>query len=80
MQNVFLALALPWTIKTAFATDNYIPMATPGIMDGVAWMGGTWALLVALAVFYKYKLYTWMGYFFFVLYGVYLYDACFLQA
>lgn len=38
VQNVFLALALPWTVKTFFAEGNFIPMATPGIMDGVVWM------------------------------------------
>ncbi|CAD7971830.1 unnamed protein product [Amoebophrya sp. A25] len=80
VQNVFLALALPWTVKTFFADGQFIPMATPGIMDGVLWMGGTWALLVALAYNYKFKLYPWMGYTFFVLYFVYLYDACFLQS
>lgn len=34
VQNVFLALALPWTLKTLFAADHSITMATPAIMDG----------------------------------------------
>ncbi|CAD7961611.1 unnamed protein product [Amoebophrya sp. A120] len=79
VQNVFLALALPWVVKTFFAENNAIPMATPGIMDGVVWMGGTWLLLVMLAVGNDYGLQPWMGYLFFGLYAVYLVDACFIH-
>lgn len=40
-------------------------------------MGMTWALLVVIAVFGKFELGAWVGYLFFGLYGVYLWDACF---
>merc|ERR1712232_1215793 len=75
VQNVFLALALPWVVKTFFAENYQIQMATPGIMDGVAWMAGTWALLVFIVYQANFELHKWVGYLFFGLYVVYLYDA-----
>ncbi|CAD7967088.1 unnamed protein product [Amoebophrya sp. A120] len=79
VQNVFIALALPWVGKTLVSENHEIPMVTPGIMDGVAWMGGTWLLLVLLAVGNDYALQPWMGYLFLKLYLVYLVDACFIH-
>jgi len=77
---VFLALALPWVLKTLFAANGSIPMATPGIMDGIVWMIGTLGLLVFIVVNYNYQLHPWVGYLFFGLYFLYLVDACFLQS
>jgi Ca2+/Na+ antiporter len=40
VQNVFLALAIPWIAKT-WSSGEPFEVAANGIMVGVAWMGGT---------------------------------------
>eukprot|EP00928_Gymnodinium_smaydae_P100548 TRINITY_DN988_c0_g2_i2.p1 TRINITY_DN988_c0_g2~~TRINITY_DN988_c0_g2_i2.p1 ORF type:complete len:556 (+),score=100.78 TRINITY_DN988_c0_g2_i2:67-1668(+) len=50
VQNVFLAMALPWVIYGA--THGYQPIEqnAAGINEGVAWMGGTLLLLVVFVI------------------------------
>jgi Ca2+/Na+ antiporter len=79
VQNVFLALALPWVFKTMFAPGQYIAMATPGIMDGVAWCFGTLMVVFGCAAWKGFTFEKWMGGFFFFLYALYLVDACFIH-
>jgi len=46
VQNVFLAMALPWVIYSAQTGYKPIPQNVAGITEGVAWMAGTLALVV----------------------------------
>eukprot|EP00928_Gymnodinium_smaydae_P094242 TRINITY_DN7884_c0_g1_i1.p1 TRINITY_DN7884_c0_g1~~TRINITY_DN7884_c0_g1_i1.p1 ORF type:complete len:157 (-),score=26.47 TRINITY_DN7884_c0_g1_i1:138-608(-) len=50
VQNVFLAMAMPWVIYGA--THGYKPIEqnAAGINEGVAWMGGTLLLLVVFVI------------------------------
>jgi len=74
IQNVFLALALPWFFK---AWAGPIPMATPGLADSLAWMAGSWVLLLIFALSSRMRLRAWHGMVFGFLYvGPFLYDAC----
>lgn len=55
VQNVFLALALPWMLVTVFPilTDEWFsdfPMPSPGIKEGVFWMMGTLIFLIVLVL------------------------------
>lgn len=49
IQNVLLALALPWFAKTYVSGEPY-PVAAPGITRGIEWMAGTLLLVVFCAV------------------------------
>lgn len=70
IQNVFLALAVPWTVKTYI--DGEYDVSANGIGTGVAWMGFTLVVVVAFAVRYSFKFEKWMGWVLVALYGVYL--------
>jgi Ca2+/Na+ antiporter len=70
VQNVFLALALPWTAKTFLSGP--LPVAANGIFAGVMWMGGTLVLLFTLSVVRGFKHSSTDGYILISLYFVYL--------
>lgn len=70
VQNVFLALALPWTVKTAL--DGPLAVAANGIFAGVLWMGGTLVLMFGMAFFRGFKLGMMDGTILITLYFVYL--------
>lgn len=76
IQNVFLALAVPWTLKTAL--DGEYDVSANGIGTGVAWMGFTLVVVVAFAVQYAFKFDKWMGWVLVGLYVVYLVQTIFL--
>lgn len=72
VQNVFLALALPWTIQAAISPNYRFPMANSGLMAATAWMFGTLALMVIIILFACCKMPKWAGGAFLVIYLVYL--------
>lgn len=75
VQNVFLAMALPWVIyiQTGPLPGQPIPQNVAGITEGVAWMAGTLLLLVIfVATPAAFTLTKAHGYIFFALYASYL--------
>jgi len=53
IQNVFLAMALPWVIFQAANMQNFsaISLDVAGIQEGIMWMVGTLVLLLVLVLF-----------------------------
>ncbi|CAD7929998.1 unnamed protein product [Amoebophrya sp. A25] len=70
IQNVFLALAVPWTLKCCVSGSYAV--AANGIGIGVGWMGITLAMVAGLAVKYNCRLDAWMGWMLIATYAVYL--------
>jgi Ca2+/Na+ antiporter len=70
VQNVFLALALPWTVKCFLSGP--LAVAANGIFAGVLWMGGTLVLMFSMALIRGFKLSPTDGYILIALYFVYL--------
>ncbi|CAD7956570.1 unnamed protein product [Amoebophrya sp. A25] len=54
VQNVFLALALPWLLRSILLRDDpgrrTLPLQAPGLAVGTGWMAGTLLLLLVLAI------------------------------
>merc|ERR1712224_69058 len=50
VQNVFLAMALPWVIYCNTQDITSIPQNVAGINEGVVWMAGTLVLVVVMVV------------------------------
>jgi|ERR1711924_350633 len=50
VQNVFLAMALPWVIYCCTQNLDSIPQNVAGINEGVAWMFGTLVLVFIMVV------------------------------
>ncbi|CAD7923613.1 unnamed protein product [Amoebophrya sp. A120] len=75
IQNVFLALAVPWTLK-CLVSETY-DVSANGIGVGVAWMGFTLVVLVGMVGYYSFKMEKWMGWVLVVLYFVYLVQTIF---
>jgi len=50
IQNVFLAMALPWVIYSTQYGGMDIPQNVAGIQEGILWMIGTLVLLLALVI------------------------------
>merc|ERR1712007_340718 len=50
VQNVFLAMAMPWVIFMATQGVGGIEQSAEGIQQGVAWMFGTLALVVVFVI------------------------------
>jgi len=50
VQNVFLAMALPWVIYCCTQNLNEIPQNVAGINEGVVWMMGTLILVLLLVL------------------------------
>eukprot|EP00413_Alexandrium_margalefii_P040977 CAMPEP_0204602132 /NCGR_PEP_ID=MMETSP0661-20131031/56468_1 /ASSEMBLY_ACC=CAM_ASM_000606 /TAXON_ID=109239 /ORGANISM="Alexandrium margalefi, Strain AMGDE01CS-322" /LENGTH=442 /DNA_ID=CAMNT_0051613067 /DNA_START=55 /DNA_END=1383 /DNA_ORIENTATION=+ len=50
VQNVFLAMALPWCIYSAQTNGKAIDQNVAGISEGVAWMMGTLIMVVLFAL------------------------------
>eukprot|EP00929_Paragymnodinium_shiwhaense_P032772 TRINITY_DN1811_c0_g2_i1.p1 TRINITY_DN1811_c0_g2~~TRINITY_DN1811_c0_g2_i1.p1 ORF type:complete len:597 (+),score=125.48 TRINITY_DN1811_c0_g2_i1:129-1793(+) len=51
VQNVFLAMALPWVIYCIQQNVDAIPQNVAGINEGVVWMFGTLVLVISMVVF-----------------------------
>jgi sodium/potassium/calcium exchanger 3/sodium/potassium/calcium exchanger 4 len=71
VQNVFLALAIPWICKT-FSDGKPYQVASNGIMTGVAWMGGTEIFVFVCAVFGGFAFSKPVGFACIVLYFAYV--------
>jgi len=81
VQNIFLALALPWVLVTFFPIldDQWFrpfPMPAPGIKEGVAWMLGTLVLVLAFVLVGRCTLGKCSGYCCILAYLVYIVKAC----
>jgi len=50
VQNVFLALSVPWILRTAIPDIHNLPMDAKGIFTGVIWMGATLAMLLVFVI------------------------------
>lgn len=81
VQNIFLAMALPWVIVTVFPIKlpgrepewfSEFPMPSPGIMEGVAWMLGTLVLALGIILLGGCKLGRGAGYILCSTYVIYL--------
>ena len=77
VQNVFLALAVPWLMKCYSSGQPYAVNAA-GISLGVSWMAGTLVICFGMAAYGKWKYEKWQGYMLVALYLVYLAINCFL--
>jgi len=71
IQNVFLALALPWTIQ-AFANGGSFALKCDGLVASVMWMFGTLALMCIIILAARCRMPRWAGASFLVIYCVYL--------
>merc|ERR1719277_1165574 len=72
VQNVFLAMALPWVIYCAQTDYKPINQNVAGITEGVFWMMGTLILVVVFVLMGACTLNKWNGVFLILLYVVYL--------
>merc|ERR1712135_280861 len=73
VQNVFLAMALPWCIYSAQHGFGGIPQDVAGISEGVAWMMGTLIMVVIFALLPPVCTFTpWIGIVLIIVYVVYL--------
>jgi Ca2+/Na+ antiporter len=77
VQNVFLAMALPWAFYSATSLSfGAIAQDVAGIDEGVLWMMGTLALLIVVALWPPtFGLQKSHGVLFIVVYAAYLLDA-----
>jgi len=76
VQNVFLAMALPWVIYGSSQPGMTFAQGAKGINEGVVWMGGTLLLLVIFVLIGACKLSKIFGYILMALYFVYLGLTC----
>lgn len=83
VQNIFLALAVPWIIVTIFPVIDYpdgqtwlhnFPMKAQGLKEGTYWMLGTLTLVVVF-VGPSFTLVKWQAYALFATYIAYLFSA-----
>lgn len=73
VQNVFLAMALPWCIYSAQTNGAPIVQNVAGISEGVAWMMGTLIMVVVMALLPPFcALVKPFGYIMIFFYAVYL--------
>jgi hypothetical protein len=71
IQNVFLALAVPWTIQAAINNGQF-SLEAPGLTASVIWMLGTLGLMVFIVLGAGCKMPKWSGAAFLVIYAVFL--------
>eukprot|EP00397_Hematodinium_sp_SG-2012_P008193 GEMP01008248.1.p1 GENE.GEMP01008248.1~~GEMP01008248.1.p1 ORF type:complete len:805 (+),score=137.85 GEMP01008248.1:41-2455(+) len=72
VQNVFLALAIPWIFRTMIPNVHSIPMNAAGIFSGVLWMGGTLVLVLLLVAIGSNRIFKVGGGILILTYVVYL--------
>jgi len=75
VQNVFLALAVPWLVRTSYPVVSDFPVAANGIMTGVMWMAGTELLVFMVCFLGGWTMNKFFGYLFFVVYLCYVWVA-----
>merc|ERR1711990_837643 len=71
IQNVFLALAVPWTIQAAIGHGQF-DLAAPGLVASVIWMLGTLGLMVLIILGAGCRMPKWSGAAFLIIYAVFL--------
>jgi Ca2+/Na+ antiporter len=76
VQNVFLALAIPWIAKTVSSGADF-EVAANGIMTGVAWMGGTELFVFFAAICGGFAFTKPIGFLCIILYFIYIGVAVF---
>jgi len=76
VQNVFLALAVPWMCATQLPVRHGFPIVATGIFQSVLWMGGTLLVLVVFACTSGFKLTKGHGYVLMLLYVIYVIYGC----
>jgi len=76
VQNIFLALSIPWCVRTSVSSEVF-KVGASGILSGVMWMAGTllFVIITSSAVCIRFP--VWTGYVFIALYFVYLGFAIF---
>lgn len=72
VQNVFLALAIPWAIKAFFITEGPFPMHVSDLNVPIAWCYVTLIPVLGVYSLYNCTMPRWAGGFFLILYVVYL--------
>jgi len=72
VQNVFLALAIPWTIKAWFLSNGRFAMPVQGLEAQIAEIYITLLPVCSILLFYKGKLPGWSGPVFLITYFLYL--------
>ena len=75
VQNVFLALAIPWAIKAWFVTKGSFRLPVSNLNAPIMWCYITLVPVVAVYLLYKCTMPRWSGFFFLGLYAVYLFFA-----
>jgi len=76
VQNVFIALAIPWIVATSVSPTNEFVIKASGIFSSVMWMGGTLLVLFGFAVSNGFKLDKKHGVLFFLIYFGYVIYGC----
>jgi Ca2+/Na+ antiporter len=74
VQNVFLALAVPWLTVTVH-TGQPFEVAAGGIMSGVKWMGGTEIFVFFAALLGGFAFQKWVGFLCILVYFTYIFFA-----
>jgi Ca2+/Na+ antiporter len=72
IQNVFLALAVPWTVQAAISSTNSFALGAPGLKANIAWMLGTLCLMVVIVLFAGCRMPRWSGGAFLAIYLAFL--------
>jgi len=72
VQNVFLALAIPWAIKAFFITKGPFPMKVDDLDVPILWCYITLLPILIVYVTYSCTMPRWSGWFFLILYVIYL--------
>jgi len=72
VQNVFLALAVPWTIQSVFLVGGPFPMPVNNLLPAVLECAITLAPVVLIYIFNGYAMPRWSGAFYLLVYVVYV--------
>lgn len=72
VQNVFLALAIPWAIKACFITKGAFKVQVDDLTGPIAWIYITLLPVVMVYLCCSCKMPRWAGAFYLALYGIYL--------
>lgn len=72
VQNVFLALAIPWTIQSCFINHGPFPMDVVGLESQIVSIYVTLCPVVFIFIFSGFKLPGWTGYVLLITYVLYL--------
>lgn len=76
VQNIFLALSIPWCVRTSVSSEVF-EVGAKGILSGVMWMAATLLIVVLTSCAVCIRFPVWIGYVFIAIYFVYLGFAIF---